>query len=387
MTIRPSGTLEQHVVVHHHPDPAANHVNSPGSRPFSLIEMLSLLVLSWRLIVLLPVAFATVVGALTLRVERSYTASASFLPLMAETRSTGGAVALAQQLGMTLGGEPGVASPQFYVDVLRSRAVLRQVVEGEYEIRSLDGQTLVGNLIDFYEIEDKPELPPPWRQAVDRLRPSLTTSVSGTGVVQLTVSASEPELAEQIAERMLGLLNEFNISIRRDRAEVETRFIADRADAARGELRVAEDGLQSFLDRNPQYRNSPAMLFEYERLQRQMVIRQEVYTSLLRAHEQKRIDAIRDTPVLMLLDHPAGTAEPQPRGTIIRTFLAALLGLVIAVLFVLGRDLLRRSREGDPHYRELQAVAHGAWRDIRSPIRWVGVARSSASAGKNQSTG
>lgn len=352
-----------------------NDLHAPQGRPFSIVEMLSTVLRQWRLILLLPLAIGAVVGGLNLRLDRTYKASASFMPQTPEGRTVGGAAALAQQLGMSLGNEISGPGPQFYVEVLRSRSILRQVVESEFEVRASDGRLRRATLIHFYGIEEAPDLPPPWRRGVDRLRRSLSTSVSGTGVVQLTVTAPEPDLAEKVAERMLELLNEFNMGVRQTRAQEETRFIGSRVQAAHDELRAAEDAVQSFLDRSPQFRNSPGLLFEFERLQRQLAIRQDVYTALLQAHEQNRIDAIRDTPVLALLDHPAGTAEPQSRGTLIRTLLAVMFGLAVSILIALVRELFRRSREGDPHYQELQTVAHEAWREMRSPTRWIGVAQ------------
>jgi uncharacterized protein involved in exopolysaccharide biosynthesis len=371
-------------VVYSQPEPMATDGPPAASRPFSMVEMVSTLLRAWRLVVILPLLLALGVGALTLTSDRMYEASASFLPQVSEGRAPSGAAALAQQLGMNIGGDAGTQSPQFYADVLQSLVVLRQVVESTYEVRTRQGEVRQGTLVDFYEVDAETGLLPPWRLAVEELRRNLSSSVTGTGVVQLRVVAAEPELAEQVAERILELLNDFNMEMRQVRAQEETRFIASRVEAARGELRTAEDAVQTFLNRNHQYRNAPALLFEFERLQRQMVIRQDVYTSLLRAHEQSRLDAIRDTPVLTLLDHPAGTAEPQSRGTVVRTLLAFMLGLTLAVLIAFGRELLLRSRENDPRSWELERVAHDAPSDSRSATRWVNVARESDAAGEQR---
>jgi capsular polysaccharide biosynthesis protein len=70
---------------------------------------------------------------------------------------------------------------------------------------------------------------PGWR-AVDRLREAISTSAVDreTGVVRLTVSATHPALSEQIAQRLLELLNEFNTEARQSRAQEEGRFIGAR---------------------------------------------------------------------------------------------------------------------------------------------------------------
>jgi uncharacterized protein involved in exopolysaccharide biosynthesis len=324
-------------------------------------------------VVAVPLALALVVGLRTMGQDRTYAASASFIPQAAEGRGGGGASALAQQFGISLGSERPGQSPQFYVDLLRSRTVLREAVEAEYRLPAEDGTSRRANLIQLWDIEAGGNMLPPWRQAADRLKDRISTSVvRETGLVQLTVSASHPALAEQIAERLLEILDTFNTEVRQGRAQEESRFIGGRLTAAQAELRAVENALQNFLRQNREFRNSPELTFEHDRLQRQVTMRQEVYTSLLRSQEQARIDAVRDTPLFTVVDHPAGTAEPEGRGTVLRAILAFMLGLMVAVAVAFIREATRRGRESeDPHYREFQGLARQAWDDLRHPKRWV----------------
>jgi uncharacterized protein involved in exopolysaccharide biosynthesis len=343
----------------------------------SIIEIASTILRHWRLIVAIPLVLALVVGLITLRQNRTYTASATFIPQGADVRSGGGAAALAQQFGVSLGTDRPGQSPQFYVDLLRSRAVLRQAVESEYHVPAEDGTARRANLIQLFEITADGNMLPPWRRAADRLGEARSTAVNReTGLVQLTVSASHPALAEQIAERLLAILNTFNTEVRQSRAQEEGRFITGRLTEAQTELLAVENALQAFLRQNRDFRNSPDLMFEHERLQRQVAIRQEVYTSLLRSQEQARIDGLRDTPFFSIVDHPAGTAEPDARGTVPRTMVAFMLGLTLAVAVAFILEASRRGSDSeDPHYREMQDLARQAWADLRHPTRWLGRGR------------
>lgn len=338
----------------------------------SLIEIANTIMRSWRLIAILPVTLALAIGLWTLSQDRTYAASASFIPQASEGRGGGGASALAQQFGVSLSTERPGQSPQFYADVLQSLAILRKAVESEYAVPGPDGGTRTANLIQFYEV-DEPGTVAPWRKAVDRLRDAASTSVAReTGVVRLSVSAAHPALSEQIAQRLLELLNEFNMEARQSRAQEEGRFISDRLSEARAELLAAERGLQQFLRQNREFRNSPELVFDHDRLQRQVAMRQEVYTSLLRSQEQVRIDAVRDTPLLTIIDSPIGAAQPEGRGTVLLTMLAFMLGLMLAVFAAFIGEFVRRSREtDDPHYREFQGLARQAWEDVRRPYWWL----------------
>jgi uncharacterized protein involved in exopolysaccharide biosynthesis len=340
----------------------------------SLVEMASTLLRRWRMLVTIPLLVALATGAWIYSQDRMYSASASFLPQVADTRSMGGAAALAQQFGFSMGTSRSGQSPQFFVDLLQSRSVLRQAVESEYEAAGEDGTLRRATLIEWYGFHDEPHPLPGWRRAVNELRSRISTSVAReTGLVSIGVGASDPLLAEQIAQRLLEILNDVNNQVLQSRAQEEGRFVALRLEEAAGELAAAETALQRFLRQNSQYRNSPELSFEYERLQRQVSMRQEVYTSLLRSQEETSIEALRDTPLFTVIDAPAGTGEMQPRGLVVKTALGFFVGMALAVFLAFVRDsAMRGSAAGDPRHREFRQLASQVWHDVRRPTRWIG---------------
>lgn len=355
----------------------------PDDDEISLVEIANTILRNWRVVAILPAILALVVGAWSLTRDRTYAASASFMPQAAEARGAGGAAALAQQFGVNLGTERPGQSPQFYVDLLRSRTLLRQAVEAEYEFPVDDGRTWRGTLVQYWELDERSGPLPPWRHAMESLRDAISTSVNReTGVVRLAVSSGHPVLSERIADKLLELLNEFNLEVRQSRAQDEGRFISGRMTDAQAELSAAEAELQDFLRRNREFRNSPELVFEHDRLQRQVLMRQEVYTSLLRSREQARIDAVRDIPLFTVIDHPTGTAEPEPRGTVMRAILAFMVGLMLAVFVAFVTEFARRRREReDPDYREFQGLAREVWNDLRQPARWLRRGKKPVAAG------
>jgi uncharacterized protein involved in exopolysaccharide biosynthesis len=357
--------------------------DAPEEYQTSLIDLANVALRNWRLVFAAPLALALFVGLWSLSRERTYRADAVFMPRVVDGRAAGGALALAQQFGVSLGSESPGESPQFYIGLLSSLAILRQTVESEYEVVAEDGSIHSADLLTFWKADELGGKGPPWRRAATKLRKQTSTSVDREiGVIRLTVSATQPVLAEQIAQRQLDLLNAFNMTLRQSRAEEEGQFIAARVADAQSELRTAEGRLQEFLRHNREFRHSPDLLFEHDRMQRQVVIRQEVYISLLRAQEEARIDARRDTPVLSVIDPPLGSAQPQGRGTVLRTFGAFLFGLMVAFGVAAARDFGRRRREaGDPHYREFEGLARQTIGEFRRPRTWFGVRRSALPAG------
>lgn len=354
-------------------DEKATPLVSPDDHEAFLVGMASTVLRNWRMVFVLPFVLAIVVGIWSLTRDRMYAATAAFVPQTAESRASGGAAALAQQFGFSLGSERPGQNPQFYVDLLRSRTLLREAVEAKYSLTDRDGAAWEGTLIEYWEFDRRRGALPPWRRASEELRSSVSPLVTReTGVVRMAVSVDHPLLAEQIAGKLLALLNQRNVELRQTRALEEVRFISGRMEEASAELVRAESALQNFLKRNREFRNSPELLFEHERLQRELLMRQEVYTALLQSQEQARIDGVRDTPLFTVLDDPAGTAEPLSRGTVKKSLVAFLIGVILSIGAAVVAEFGRRRREsGDPAFREFQDVARSAWHDARHPGRWV----------------
>ena len=136
-----------------------------------------------------------------------------------------------------------------------------------------------------------------------------------TGVVELEVTAGNPGLAQEINQRLIDLVNEFNLRTRQSQAANERAFTERRLEEVRQELRATEDGLQSFLQRNRDYTNSPALTFQVERLQREVSMRQEVFTTLAQEFQQAKIEEVRDTPVITVVEAPSLRSVPIPGGS------------------------------------------------------------------------
>jgi uncharacterized protein involved in exopolysaccharide biosynthesis len=324
---------------------------------------------SW---VIATAALAFVVAATySLLQPRTYSASASFVPQARRTPSN--ISGLAAQLGLSIPSADAGQSPQFYADLLTSREILRKAVEARYEFATDTGR-VAGTLIDILVVDgDRPELRR--ENGMRALRSLVNATVSQqTGLVTLTVKARAPALARAVADRLLELVNQFNLESRQSQAGQERRFTERRLEEVQQELRAAENRLQTFMQQNRSYENSPGLRFEQDRLARDLTMRQQVYTTLAQAFEQARIEEVRDTPVITVVERPDTPARPDPRGLLKRAGIALALGLVLGIMLAFGREYLVRTREeGSGDFREFAALRGAALQDLVRP--WRPVAR------------
>jgi uncharacterized protein involved in exopolysaccharide biosynthesis len=204
------------------------------------------------------------------------------------------------------------------------------------------------------------------RRAVDRLRRNVSVATDPkSGLVTLRVSARGRELSETISRRLLDLVNEFNLQKRQTQAAAERKFVESRLLEARRELEAAEGDMQAFLQRNRSYQGSPQLTFEAGRLQRRITLRQEVYSSLAESFERARIDEVRNTPLITVVDAPEGSGRKA--GNVLVTAVVGLIaGACIALLIAFALEMLDRARrEGAQEYLELRRLASdtvgGVW--------------------------
>jgi uncharacterized protein involved in exopolysaccharide biosynthesis len=165
-----------------------------------------------------------------------------------------------------------------------------------------------------------------------------------TGVVSLTATSKDPRLSFRIATLVLAELNRFNLSTRQSQAASERRFVERRLAQARDSLRAAEDALSVFLSTNRGLISAAELKMRESRLSREVDLRQQVYVTLAQSLEQARVDEVRDTPVLSVIEEPNRPVFPDSRQIPLLAALSAFFGAVLAAWFIVIRQLFYRPR-------------------------------------------
>jgi uncharacterized protein involved in exopolysaccharide biosynthesis len=147
----------------------------------------------------------------------------------------------------------------------------------------------------------------------------------------------------------------------------------------KGELRVSEDRLQSFLQSNRDYRNSPSLVFTYERLQADVMLLRQVVMTLQQSAEQAKIEEVRDTPTVTLVESPSLPVRPDSRGVLKYALIGVVLGTFLGMAVAFVREMLSRPSVRDTSdYEEFVRLRREAVSDLLHP--WRALRRRSARA-------
>lgn len=319
------------------------------------------------------IVLAAALGALLLSTTlvilqgRQWTSSASFVP---EARSyQTGISSLAAQFGFALPASTQGLPAAFYAQLIRSRGLLGTLARESFsslvsgETRQTPLPTLMGT-----QDEDQSRTV---EETIRRLERAVGASTAQrTGVIRVSVTTPDPLLSKQLLERILALVDLFNLQTRQSRARQEREFIEDRVVSAQQELRQAEDRLEIFLNGNRDFSNSPQLSFEQDRLARDVTMRQHLYTTLAEALAQAEIEEVRDTPVITVVEPPELPVYPDPRGIVLRSFLALFLGGALGTGIALVMEGSGRMHKAEPDdFNEFTRLRTSLWRDLRAPWR------------------
>jgi uncharacterized protein involved in exopolysaccharide biosynthesis len=271
--------------------------------------------------------------AVSFVMPRWYQAGATLVVDTGQQMSLGGAagmLGLAAQLGFGAG--MGPTNPQFYEALLKSRSVQEHVTTAKFPLGK-NGELL--SLEQYWSHHEHPSA----REhlgAVKRLGGHLQTS-SNPRISQMSFKIEGPSksVAKLMADTVLAALNDIVTEVRRKHASAEREFLDGRWHALGDSLRAREDALRRFYERNHNLA-SPELQFEDARLRREVDRVQVIYAQLGSQLEQARIQEVRDTPALTVVDSPIEPVRKSSPSGRMWGLTAAVLGAALALLIAMG---------------------------------------------------
>lgn len=322
----------------HRLTPDVDHPAPHISGTVALLDVWRVVRRQMRYIVAAGLLFGIPTALFVLTRARMYSATTSFL--LQASKSPIALPSLAAQFGVTLpGADPG-QSPAFYSELVRSRAILSALADTNFTYRNEEGALVTASLADAYHI---PNRPAPLRrdELIRRLEDATIVRTSlKSGVITFSITAPAADLAPKIVQALLDELNRFNSERRRSAAAAERRFTERRLREVEADLRKAEQAMQEFLSRN-RVANSPQLRFEEQRLSRDVELYRGLYSSMAQSHEQSKIEEVRDTPQITVIQTPEIPARENARMTLGKTLVAIIFGALVGFVAGFARQRVR----------------------------------------------
>jgi uncharacterized protein involved in exopolysaccharide biosynthesis len=302
----------------------------------------------WRLVLAVPLLSALIgLGLLYLR-PNYYTSHAAFIPASRQnTTGLGNLAELAAVAGMSGAMSANPSSPQFYEQLLSTRPIIYGVLAARYQkpARGYD-VAAKGDSVPLYELLSDADQTREERlaEAAEELsRKGMATGLDRrTGIVTIDVTLNDPVLAARTASEFIHQVESFNVNTLQTQAHARRVFTQARAQEAANALDAAQDALRRFLQENRQFRDAPTLVFEEDRLRRQVTVNQDLYLSLRRDLDNARIREVDDTPTITVIEPPVVPVKKSgPRRLVIALVIGLLTFAGVSVAVVVA-DLRRR---------------------------------------------
>jgi len=187
-------------------------------------------VVKWRKTIIFNVGIITVLAIIiSLVLPKKYTSTTAILPpIMAGSELLGGTSALGSALVQAVG-IPGItaATPSdLFAAILKSKTVMKGVID-DCNLREIYGDK------KLYKIYEK-------------LKKNTEIEVSPEGIIEISTTAKNPELARDMAVAYVRHLDEFNKSVIMSTGKKNRIFLEERLEEVKRELRRAEEALRAF---------------------------------------------------------------------------------------------------------------------------------------------
>jgi len=297
----------------------------------------------------------------------SYTVTVAFTPQGAGSSSgLAGLSGLAAQFGVAVPNLSAGPTPDLYVALLTTPQFLLPAIQTRYVFRD-GGIRQSATYVDLYDIEgDTPGRE--YDKALTKLIGQMSVSANDvTGVVTVAVTTKWPGLSTLMAQKFLQMVDSFNLATRQQQAQELEVFTTRRLAQTQAELTATEDSLARFLAANKDFSRSPYLELEQSRLQRDISFKQAVYTTLVQTYEQSRIDAVRNTPSIVVVQPALMPLVPDPKHGKIKLAVALVFGGVLGVGWSLASHVMvQGSTKNAREVEELNATLVGLKAEARS---------------------
>jgi len=159
-----------------------------------------------------------------------------------------------------------------------------------------------------------------------------------SGVITLSTEFEDPQVSFDVNNFVFNLLNDILLNKMHFKASENRKFTEERLAEVKENLKEAEEDLRRFRQRN-RLRIDPADALEDARLQRDVLVNQEVMIQLHKQYELAKIEEARDMPVLDVIDKPMKPIDKSKPKRKIIVLAGGMAAVFFSILFAVLYDL------------------------------------------------
>ena len=260
----------------------------------------------------------------------------------------------------------GAPSSFLYKDILNSQTVIESVLDDSVEYVDRKGKRRAGRMRKLIDCGSG-------TKGVEDFRRSNSVKMDlENGVITISTTAEDPQLAALVANTWIDKLDDFNRNIRVTQASENLKYLEKRLAQSKAELEQSRDSLVAFLSANRSYPAStnPRVENIVRDLTKQRDVKEQIYQLLSQEYEMARLTKQKTTPVVSILDRampPNEKAGPKRTTVFLFSFAFALVIFIIALAILEASD--PTPSDMPVEWREIKAAFAADLRAVGSIFR------------------
>jgi uncharacterized protein involved in exopolysaccharide biosynthesis len=297
---------------------------------------------SW-LIAIIAAAFAGFFYYMAKQSVLTYTAKSTVFPLNGTSETNPGST-ISSLLGLGEGTKSFTGDASINIVELANSRRTREAV-ANVKIPSLQNKTVSELLIEEnnrhlgFMQNTKIEIPrdslAKINIASNLLRVAFNAKINKTGILELYVTNTSPDLVREVSYIYIEKLSEFYINLKKKKAQIDFEFAVKKADSLflivnqLDKRAVALDESTYFTNENRQRYNLPKI-----NLAQDKATVQSQYYYAVNNRESAAYRLQKETPIIELLDKPEQPYDTVQKSTFTYSVIGGLLGLIIGILLI-----------------------------------------------------
>ena len=158
-----------------------------------------------------------------------------------------------------------------------------------------------------------------------------------SGLITISTIFEDPILAANIANYIGSQVETYIQKENSVQSTKEKLFISERLSIVKNELEESEIELKDFKERNRGYEDSPELFMLYSQFFREVEVKKEVYLTLQQQLELARIEEVKQSPILHILDQAVPPINKSLPNRFMFLIVSTVLGFIISCLQIIFR--------------------------------------------------
>jgi len=301
-------------------------------------------ILRQKKIVIATAIISIVIAIVYLNIADKFYQTTTKFVYQSSTKQGGNLSALAALAGFSLGSGSSDDGSAYMEDIIKSKDFLSPFTNREWLIT--DSLTPI-TLEKFWKIEID--------SSINNREQYLQEAIIGkmlkykyikyeqdkkSGIISLITQFEDAKLSYDFNVAMFGELNNTLLHKMHFKAAENRKFIEERLEEVKGDLKRAEEILLRFQQQNRSW-NDPSIKLQESRLMRDVTINQELALQLQKQYELAKIDEARDLPLLDVIESPRpAIIHSKPKQKIVLA-IGFAGGIILGLFLAFGFSILR----------------------------------------------